>query len=53
MRAIPAGTDHLRKLPRPDSPVGPREDRAADQKHEESAGQQVFHVGENSLVAVI
>jgi len=32
--AIPAGSDHFRQLPGPDSPVGPGEDRAADKKYE-------------------
>ncbi len=53
MGAIPARPDHLRQLPGPDPPVGPGEDRTADKEHQERAGQQVFHVGENSRVAVI
>ena len=51
--AIPAQTDHLWQPPGPDPPVGPGEDRAADKEHQESAGQQVFHVEENSREAVI
>ena len=51
--AIPAQTDHLWQPPGTDPPVGPGEDRAADKEHQESAGQQVFHVGENSREAVI
>ncbi len=53
MRAIPARADHLWQFPGPDSPVGPGEDRASDEEHQESAGQQVFHVEENSRAAVI
>ena len=51
--AIPAGSDHFRQFPGSDSPVGPGEDRAADKEHEQGAGQQVFHVGENSRADVI
>jgi len=51
--AIPAGSDDLRQIPGSNAPVCPSKDRAADKEHEKSAGQQVFHVGENSRVDVI
>ncbi len=53
MRAIPARSNQLRQLSRPHPPVEPCEDRAADEKEQECAGQEVFHVRENSPAAVI
>lgn len=44
MRAIPPRSEDTRDLPGPDAPVGPCEDRAADEQEEKGAREQVFHV---------
>src|SRR5207247_10586217 len=48
MRAIPTRAEQLRKLPRPEAPVGPREDDAADEEKEERAGKEAGDDGENA-----
>ena len=44
MRTFPARAQESRKSPRPETPVHPRENDAADEKEEERARQEVFHV---------
>jgi len=53
VRAIPTRAEELRELPRPEAPVDPREDDAADEEKEERAGQEVVHDGENSRGSLI
>jgi len=44
MRAFPARAQESRQLPRAKTPIDPREDHAANEKEEECAWQEIFHV---------
>ena len=43
MRAFPARPQESRQFPRPETPVDPREDHAANEEEEECAWQEIFH----------
>jgi hypothetical protein len=53
MRALPTRAKESRQFPGAETPVDPRKDDAADEKEEERAWQEVFHVRRRSFGAVI